>query len=107
MDVNFSQEELQTTTDEPLEAIASRDKNAQLYIDYEGKLHRISDLQKVNYFMSIVQPLEPSSFSLHQSLHKEIQFCALVLRRVYNFSAWPGRRLERCNTNDSLAPLRY
>ena len=48
---NFSQEE-QTTTDEPLEAIASRDKDAQLYIDYEGKLHRISDLQKVDYFMS-------------------------------------------------------
>ena len=36
-----------------------------------------------------------------------IQFCALVLRRVYNFSAWPGRHLERCNTHDSLAPLRY
>ena len=36
-----------------------------------------------------------------------IQFCALVLRRVYNFSAWPGRRLEHCNTHDSLAPLRY
>ena len=52
MEVNFSQEELQTTTDEPLEATAARDKDAQLYIDYEGKLHRISDLQKVNYFMS-------------------------------------------------------
>ena len=51
MEVNFSQEE-QTTTDEPLEATAARDKDAQLYIDYEGKLHRISDLQKVNYFMS-------------------------------------------------------
>ena len=52
MEVNFSQEELQTTTDEPLEATAARDKDAQLYIDYEGKLHRISDLQKVDYFMS-------------------------------------------------------
>ena len=27
-----------------------------------------------------------------------IQFCALVLRREYNFSAWPGRHLERYNT---------
>ena len=53
MEVNFSQEEQdQSTTDEPLEAIASRDKDAQLYIDYEGNLHRISDLQKVNCFMS-------------------------------------------------------
>ena len=52
MEVNFSQEELQTTTDEPLEATAARDKDAQLYIDYEGKLHRISDLKKVDYFMS-------------------------------------------------------
>ena len=53
MEVNFSQEEQQApATDEPLEAIASRDKDAQLYIDYEGQLHRISDLQKVNYFMS-------------------------------------------------------
>ena len=54
MEVNFSQEEQQQApaTDEPLEAIASRDKDAQLYIDYEGQLHRISDLQKVNYFMS-------------------------------------------------------
>ena len=51
LEVTFSQEE-QTTTDEPLEATAARDKDAQLYIDYEGKLHRISELQKVNYFMS-------------------------------------------------------
>ena len=36
-----------------------------------------------------------------------LQFCALVLRRVYNFSAWPGRRLERFNTHVSLAPFRY
>ena len=36
-----------------------------------------------------------------------LQFCALVLRRVYNFSAWPGRHLESCNTHDSLDPLRY
>ena len=62
MEVNFSQEELQTTTDEPLEATAARDKDAQLYIDYEGKLHRISDLQKVNYFMSSL--LEMSSYLL-------------------------------------------
>ena len=51
MEVNFSQEEQQApATDEPLEAIASRDKDAQLYIDYEGQLHRISDLKKVNFF---------------------------------------------------------
>ena len=33
-----------------------------------------------------------------------LQSCALVLRRVYNFSAWPGRHLEPCNTRNSLAP---
>ena len=33
-----------------------------------------------------------------------LQSCALVLRSVYNFSAWPGRRLERSNTHDSLVP---
>ena len=35
-----------------------------------------------------------------------VQTCALVLRRVYNFSAEPGRCLEHCNTHDSLAPWR-
>ena len=35
---------------------------------------------------------------------KLIQSCALVLRSVDNFSAWPGKRLERSNTHDSLVP---
>jgi hypothetical protein len=69
MEVNFSQEEQQApATDEPLEAIASRDKDAQLYIDYEGQLHRISDLQKVNYFMSSL--LEKNLFLFMQNCNR-------------------------------------
>jgi hypothetical protein len=52
MEINFSQEQLDdqaedhVTTQEPLELTAVRDKNVQLYIDFEGKLHKISDLKK-------------------------------------------------------------
>ena len=44
------------------------------------------------------------SGTLNTNFKSLIQSLALVLRRVYNFFAWPDRGLERCNTHDSLAP---
>ena len=44
MEVNFSQEE--ENVQENLEKTAKENRNAQLYIDFEGRLHRLKDLEK-------------------------------------------------------------
>ncbi len=55
MEINFSQEEGTAPNneteetddnDEPLEVKALKDKDVRLYIDFEGKLHRIKDLKE-------------------------------------------------------------
>ena len=48
MEVNFSQEDKDQTeqTQEELQETAKLNRNAQLYIDFEGRLHRLKDLKK-------------------------------------------------------------